>query len=80
MPPKPLTRDDKKTLKKLGDRIKQHRVRAGYTSAERFAYDNDINRTQYVGYEAGKNITIPSLGKVLKALGVTFEEFFKGFD
>ncbi len=72
--------DETLYLKKLGERIKHYRKKAGYTNYEYFAYDNGFNRPQYGKYEAGANIQFNTLLKILKALNVTFEEFFKGFD
>lgn len=70
----------KKHLKKVGERLKHYRKKAGYTSYEFFAYEHGFSRPQYGKYEAGANITIATLSKILKALNVTYEEFFKGFD
>jgi len=68
-------------LKKLGERIKSLRLKRGYTNYENFAYDNDLPRAQYGRYENGQDIRYSSLVKVVKALGVTMEEFFsEGFD
>jgi len=68
-------------LKKLGERIKQLRIKKGYTSYEYFAYDNNISRAQMGRYEKGQDLRFSSLAKVANALGVTLEEFFsEGFD
>jgi hypothetical protein len=68
-------------LKKLGERIKQLRIKKGYTSYEYFAYDNNISRAQMGRYEKGQDLRFTSLAKVVYALGVTMEEFFsEGFD
>jgi len=80
MPPKPLSTEDKAVLKKVGERLKYFRKKAGYTNYDAFAYENNIHRSQYGQYENGKNLTIPTLSRLLKALGVTFEEFFKDFE
>jgi transcriptional regulator with XRE-family HTH domain len=66
-------------LKKLGERLKFYRKKAGYTSYEYFAYEHGFSRPQYGKYEAGANITFATLSKILKALGISFEEFFKEF-
>lgn len=77
----PRTEDNtKKDLKKIGERLKHYRKEAGYTSYEFFAYEHGISRPQYGKYEAGANITIATLSKILKSLDVSFEEFFKDFD
>lgn len=68
-------------LEKLGKRIRELRIKKGYTNYEYFAYEHDIPRSQYGRYETGKDIRYSSLVKVIKALGMTQEEFFsEGFD
>jgi transcriptional regulator with XRE-family HTH domain len=79
-PEKTVTKEEVKYLKKLGERLKYYRKEAGYSNYEYFAYEHGFNRPQYGGYEAGKNIQFNTLVKILKALNVPFEEFFKGFD
>lgn len=75
---------DKKTnadVERLGNRIKELRIKLGYTNYEFFAYDNEIARAQYGKYEKGEDMRYTSLLKVIRALGVTPKEFFsKGFD
>lgn len=67
-------------LKKIGNRIKQLRIKAGYASYEVFAFENNINRTQFGRYEKGEDLRVSSLLKVLQALRVTPKEFFnEGF-
>ena len=80
MKTKTLTKEEKKYLAKLGERMKLLRKKAGHTSYEYFAYENEISASQYAKYERGGNIQFNTLIKILKALDVTFEEFFKGFD
>ena len=67
-------------LKKIGERLKYFRKKAGYSNYEYFAYDHNISRPQYGKYEAGANIQLNTLIKILKAMNVTLEEFFKGID
>ncbi|MGE0077499.1 MAG: helix-turn-helix domain-containing protein [Bacteroidales bacterium] len=68
-------------LEKLAKRIKSLRIKKGYSNYETFAYDNDLPRAQYGRYEQGQDLRYTSLIKVVKALGVTMEEFFsEGFD
>mgnify|MGYP003519559984 CR=1 FL=1 len=57
---------------KLGQRMRELRIKKGYNSFESFAYDN---------YEKGEgNITFKNLLKVIKALDVSIKEFFnEGF-
>src|SRR4051812_10024078 len=73
------SKDEEKYLKMVGERLRFYRLKAGYTNYEYFAYDNGINRPQYGKYEAGANIQLNTLMKILKALNVSLEEFFHGF-
>lgn len=69
-------------LKKLGDRLKTVRIKKGYTSVERFAFDNELSRVLYSNYENGTgNITYKNLLKVTKALDISLKDFFsEGFE
>lgn len=68
-------------LDKLGERIRTLRIQKGYSSHETFANKHGLNRTQYFRYEHGEDLRYTSLVKIVAALGVTMEEFFKeGFD
>jgi transcriptional regulator with XRE-family HTH domain len=67
-------------LKKVGERLKYYRKKAGFSNYEYFAYEHGFSRPQYGKYEAGANIQLNTLMKILKALNVTLEDFFKGFD
>lgn len=64
---------------KVGQRIKQNRNKLGL-SQEKLALKAEIDRTYLAGVEIGKrNISLKSLEKIVKALGVSFEDLFKGF-
>jgi len=73
-----ISEDEKLILMKIGDRLKQLRKAAGYTSYEYFAYENNISRPQYGKYEAGANIQLNTLIRILKHLNISLEDFFKG--
>jgi len=76
---KPLLKED--TLKKLGERIKQLRIKGGYTNYEYFAYENNISRAQYGRYERGEDLRFGTLVKIISAHGITINEFFsEGFN
>lgn len=72
---KPISKEE--GLKKLGERIKQLRIKAGYTNYEYFAYENDISRAQYGRYERGEDIRFGTLIKLINAFGLTIDEFFE---
>ena len=78
MAKKKLTPEE--TLLAIGERLKTLRIEKGFSSYEKFAWDNEINRVQYYRMEKGANITIKSLLKVLVVYGMTLEEFFKGIE
>lgn len=68
-------------LIRLGNRIKELRIKKGYTSYEYFAYEHNISRAQFGRYEKGEDLRYTSLLKVVRALDMTLEEFFsEGFD
>ena len=57
------------------------RKRKGFTSAEKFAYQNEINRVQYGRYENGSDLRLSSFFNLLIALDISPAEFFsEGFD
>lgn len=69
---------EEKVLKDIGERLKQLRIKSGYTSYETFAIENELSRMQYWRMESGlTNLTIRSLIKILKIHKITIEDFFK---
>ena len=69
--------DSEKELRKIGARLRGLRKAKGYSNPDKFAYDHELNRSQYGKYEAGStNITIGSLVNILNIFGITLEEFF----
>ena len=76
-----MTKEEEKLLRLIGKRIRELRIDKGYSSQESFAYDANIPRAQYGRYEAGTNITILSLNKIIKFHKITLEDFFsQGFE
>ena len=67
-----------KRITKIGERIRELRKEAGYTSYENFAFDNDIPRVQYGRMEKGANFRIATLMRILEVHKITLEDFFKG--
>ena len=62
---------------KVGSRIKELRRALGL-SQEKLALKAEVDRTYLAGVEQGtRNPSIKSLEKILKALEVSFGEFFK---
>ena len=79
-----MAKKDKHTqeqLHKLGNRLRQLRIEQGFSNYEQFAFEHNLPRAQYGRYEQGQDLRFSSLLKVLKALDISLEEFFKeGFD
>ena len=65
-----------KRLIATGKLIKQLRIEMGYSSAEIFAYEKNINRISYWRMEKGSNITLNSLLKILDIHQISLSEFF----
>lgn len=73
-----VMQNPKTTLKKIGVKLRALRKARGYENSDDFAYDHEINRSQYGKYEAGaKDMRISSLLKTVNLLGITIEEFFR---
>jgi hypothetical protein len=64
-------------LIQYGEKLRQIRISKGYSSYEFFAWENKISRIQYYKMEKGSNFTMKSLLRVLDALEITPQEFFK---
>lgn len=66
------------TRRKIGEKLKDLRVKAGHTNYEYFAYQNDISKRVIWKAENAKGINLESLLRILQALKVSPEEFFHG--
>jgi len=78
---KQLTKAEKKVLELMGKKLKEMRIKKGYTSYETFAFDNEINRMQYWRMEKGlSNMSIATLLRVLEVHEMTLKDFFKDFE
>lgn len=64
----------------IGEHIRSLRLRKGYSSAEIFAYEHDLNRVSYWRMEKGSNITLKSLIRILDIHKVSLKEFFQDFE
>jgi len=74
-----LSAKHKIRIKKIGERIKELRVKKGFTSYETFAFENDLPRVQYGRLERGAaNFHIATLLRILDIHKITLEEFFEG--
>jgi len=77
---KPLTKSEKKILEIMGNKLRELRIRKGYTSYETFAFDNEINRMQYWRMEKGlSNMSMATLLRVLEVHKMSLKDFFADF-
>lgn len=67
-------------MAEVSRRIRQLRIEKGYSSAEIFAYEHDLNRSSYWRMEKGYNMTLRSLLNILDIHGLSLKEFFCDFD
>lgn len=65
-------------IKNIGAKLRELRIKAGYSSSESFAFDNEIPRVQYGKMERSVNFKIATLMRILDAHKMTLEDFFKG--
>lgn len=73
-----VAQNPKGALKKIATKLKKRRKELGYKNSDDFAYDSEINRSQYGKYEAGvKDMRVNTLIKIVNAMGLTLEEFFR---
>lgn len=72
-----FSNEDQLLYKEIGNRIKELRIKAGYSAAEKFAYEFKFSRTQYARYESGTDMCISTLRKIAAAHNITLHEFFK---
>ncbi len=64
------------TIEKIGERIVELRKAKGF-SQQKFAYEADMERTYLNHIEKGrKNISINTLEKITKGLGISLSTFF----
>jgi transcriptional regulator with XRE-family HTH domain len=75
------SQNKKDHLIQLGLRLKELRKLKGFTNYEQFAYTYNLGRAQYGRYEAGQNISMKTLFKIIEIHQLTIAEFFsEGFD
>lgn len=64
----------------IGNKFRQMRKDAGYSSYDNIAWDLGLSRNQISRIERGKNITLETLLFMLDAHGVSLAEFFAEFE
>jgi transcriptional regulator with XRE-family HTH domain len=71
-----LLDEQQRVIKKIGERLKALRLERGHSSYEIFAYENEIDRSQYGKYERGHDMRISTLVKLLTAFDIDIVDFF----
>lgn len=65
---------------KVSKKIKELRIKKGYSSYENFANDFNLDRKQYWRIENNSNITLKTLENILKIHDISVSEFFSDID
>jgi len=69
--------NEKKICKEIGVKLKDLRVKNGYSSYENFALEHELSRMQYWRIEKGlTNLTLRSLIKILNIHKIDLNDFF----
>lgn len=75
------TKREEQFILLLGKRIRALRKAKGFTNADFFAYENDIDRSQYGKYERGMDMTFSSILRLADAFNISLKDFFEeGFE
>jgi transcriptional regulator with XRE-family HTH domain len=69
--------DLKNMMLSIGITMRKLRIQKGYKCAEYFAFEYQLNRSAYYGWENGKNISMKKLILVCEALDLSMLEFFQ---
>jgi hypothetical protein len=64
-------------LKIVGITLRELRQKKGYTSAEIFSYDFELNRTNYWRWENGQNITLKNIFRMCEIHQISLTDFFE---
>jgi len=63
-------------LHRIAAKLRRLRLAAGYKSYETFAFEHELSRVSYGKHEAGSNITMKSLLRLLDIHQLTLAQFF----
>lgn len=69
-----------KRLVAIGNKIKELRIRKGYSSYEQFAFEHNLPRSGYGEHEKGRNMTLASLLRILDIHELSFKDFFSDIE
>ena len=69
--------DKPKQLIVIAKRVKELRIKSGYTSADKFAVAHDFERKQYWRLESGFDFKITTLLRLVRIHNITLDDFFR---
>lgn len=72
--------NEEKLIRRLGQRIKELRMAAGYDTPEAFAVAHNIPIADYLLYEQGIDMDMLTILSLTVMFGVAPVAFFKGLD
>lgn len=64
----------------IGNRIRELRLGAGYTSYRTFANEHGMSSKGYWKVESGENFTVNTILKIVEIHKITLKEFFEGVE
>ncbi len=69
---------DQYRFQAVGERIKELRINAGFTSYETFAFEYNLGRKSYWQWEKGANYKFETIIRIIDIHDISLEDFFKG--
>jgi transcriptional regulator with XRE-family HTH domain len=63
---------------KVGKRLREVRIKRGYTAYDIFAFTHELPKNSVIRAESGQPVSLTTLIRILNALKISPEEFFKG--
>jgi DNA-binding XRE family transcriptional regulator len=70
--------DSLEVRKKVSDKIRSERIKAGYTSHEHLAWDSGLSRQTVWRAETGGNITLDTIVIICRQLKIPVYKLFDG--
>jgi transcriptional regulator with XRE-family HTH domain len=72
--------DSLSVRKKVSERIRAERIKAGYSNYDSLAYDTGLSRQTVWRAETGGNITIDTIVIICRQLKIPVSKIFKGIE
>jgi hypothetical protein len=72
--------DKEQTRKKIGQKLRELRIKSGHTAYDNFAFSHDLEKSTVIRAETGRNITLDTLIDLLNIHQITLKEFFEDFN